>query len=472
MSKLNISENLFLEVNELKQLVQFIEEDGWKRAVKYLVTKFGIVRDENNTQFKVTVNANGTAVDINPGLAFTSSMDAIVSRKIQTISTNNIIDKMWLIISRSTTNYEEGTINIDAVGNISGNSTEFLKVLRGQPNFPVKVAFDSVLNSGEYEVVNVVNDTSAVVVGDFTPENNIRYKVIGTFTPGFNPSPANKYIYEYDDCNITVIDSPSMPTLNPDEYLIACVYDNNGTIEIEDYRIYYMMNYDYEYVEESDGQNPLVALLECSNIGKDNLSIHPELIAEHGYKINAYTFVYSNQTIFTITNGGCAVYGNLSVQNNIVQGSIPDDAFNGWILLNRTNMRYCKIDKNVNNVLHVSTFDIEMIDNSANDFVIIPNFDAIEYQITVSNNVRGNDKKFFFRQSIENIHSRLPIYLLFPSVNASFANVVSVDIRYRMIDSKKKYGFKEFAATTFTNITNEPEVLGNSDFEINVADFE
>lgn len=480
MSKINISENLFLETAELKRLINFLDTDGWKRAVKTLVTKFGIVKDENNTQFKVT--AQGTDVVINPGLAFTTSMEAIVLKNARTLSMLNIIDKAWIIISRSTTNYEEGTVNLGATGGISGNNTLFTQVLRGQPNFPTKVAFESSLNTGEYEVVNVVNDTSATVVGNFTPENNIRYKVIGTFTPGFNPAEANKYIYEYDDCEITVIDSPSKPLISTDEYLVACVYMNSGSLVVEDYRIYNMLNYEYKASEiHETGVNPLVALLNCNYVsGKQavgSVSMDVELIAEHGYKINNYSLNYgSTSTTFTITNGMCSVYGRLYTQNNVLHGSIPNDAFNDWLLLNRANMKTCKIDKNVNNVLYISMFDTSIVESAGNDFVIIPDFDGIEYQVTVSNNVvstdsyRGNERKFFFRESIENIFSRLRFYIMFPETGTSYANNVTVDIRYRMIDAGSRYNFNGLAATEFKNIKGESEILGNSDFDINVAE--
>ena len=49
MANLNLSPNLFLEVNELKRFRDGIEKDGYKVFVKYLTKSFGIAQDSNNT---------------------------------------------------------------------------------------------------------------------------------------------------------------------------------------------------------------------------------------------------------------------------------------------------------------------------------------------------------------------------------------------------------------------------------------
>ena len=54
MSKLKLSSNLFLEVNELNRLVQFLKKDGYELAIKSLVKTFGIVQTAENNYYKVT----------------------------------------------------------------------------------------------------------------------------------------------------------------------------------------------------------------------------------------------------------------------------------------------------------------------------------------------------------------------------------------------------------------------------------
>ena len=139
----------------------------------------------------------------------------------------------WLVLSRDVKNIETGTVTINTDGSLSGIGTEFTKVLRGQPNFPTKVKFGSTLNSGEYEVVSVASDTSAILAGSFVNENNLKYSVIGTFTPGFQPLADNKMIYEYDSYNIRIVDSADKPSLSANEFIIAGIsFDDSGGMSI------------------------------------------------------------------------------------------------------------------------------------------------------------------------------------------------------------------------------------------------
>ena len=193
MSRIKFSENLFLEVAELQRLVKFLADDGYKLAMKSLSKSFGIVENSGNTYFKVTSKAGSNSlVVINPGVAFTNNMDAIVMEKSMEMEVLNTGVNRWLVLSRAVKNTESGTVTINTDGSLSGIGTEFTKVLRGQPNFPTKVKFESAQNSGEYEVVSVVSDTSAILSGSFVNESGLLYSVIGTFTPGFQPLEANK----------------------------------------------------------------------------------------------------------------------------------------------------------------------------------------------------------------------------------------------------------------------------------------
>ena len=56
MSRLKISENLFLEKNELNRLIKSVVDDGYKRLLSPMVTNFGIVRDSQNNSFKIVKN--------------------------------------------------------------------------------------------------------------------------------------------------------------------------------------------------------------------------------------------------------------------------------------------------------------------------------------------------------------------------------------------------------------------------------
>lgn len=471
MSRLKFSENLFLEVNELQRLVKFLTDDGYKMAFRSIVKSFGIVENDGNTYFKVSKKVGtSNVITINPGIAFDTNMNAIVLQKELEIQVSNNGVTRWLILSRDVTNVEKGTVSIDLDGSLSGIDTEFTKVLRGQPNFPTKVKFNSDNNSGEYEVVNVVSDTSALIAGDFVKEIGIQYSVIGTFTPGFQPLNENKMIYEYDSYNIRAVDSDSRPTVSPDEFIIASIsFDNIGQMNVVDERIYSMFNSPYVQNNEYDTyqKNPLVSLLGVSVVSnsENGVSADLELIIEHGYTVSKYELEISSTTnTFTIISGS---------SNYLGQNDIPDGMFNGWLLVNRANMKYVKIDRNVNKTLVISSFDTSMVLEVGNDFIIVPNFLEIEYEVKVSSNVNFPAKPFYFRASIWNIAERLRFYVFFPSVSSEYEDEVTVSIGYRMIDnSGKQFHFDKLSISQFKNINGQSETLSKSSFVVNMKNIE
>lgn len=474
MSKLKFSENLFLEVNELQRLVKFLADDGYKLAMKSLSKSFGIVENKGNTYFKTT-NKAGTSnvVVINPGVAFTTEMDAIVMENALEMRILNTGINRWLVLSRAVKNVEKGTVRINIDGSLSGVGTEFTKVLRGQPNFPTKVKFESSLNSGEYEVVSVVSDTSAILAGSFVNENNLKYSVIGTFTPGFQPLADNKMIYEYDSYNIRIVDSADKPSISADEFIIAGIsFDNSGGMSISDERIYSMFNNPYvQQGSSSDAasKNPLASLLSVAAIGGINavntVSVDLELVVEHGYTITNFELVTtSTSNSFNILSGS---------SNYLGTGNIPDGLFKGWLLVNRANMKYANIDNNSNKSLFISNLNTSIFLDNNNDFIVVPNFLEMEYEVKLSSNVNLPAKPFYFRASIWNVSERMRVYVFFPSVSENFSEEVTISIGYRMLDnSGKQFPFANLAIAQFTNINGQPETLSGGSFVVNLADIE
>lgn len=474
MSRLKFSENLFLEVNELQRLVKFLADDGYKLAIKSMSKSFGIVENSGNTYFKVTAKA-GTAntVIINPGVAFTTDVDAIVMENALEMQIINTGVNRWLLLSRDVKNTERGTVTINTDGSLSGIGTEFTKVLRGQPNFPTKVKFESSLNSGEYEVVSVASDTSAILSGSFVNESGLKYAVIGTFTPGFQPLADNKMIYEYDSYNIRIVDSADKPSVSADEFIIAGIYfDDAGGMNISDERVYSMFNNPYVQQDgsaDAASKNPLASLLSVAAIGGikavDTVSVDLEMIVEHGYSISKFELITtSTSNSFNILSGS---------SNYLGTGDIPDGLFNGWLLVNRTNMKYAKIDSNSNKSLFISNLDTSMILDSNNDFVVVPNFLEMEYEVKLSSNVNLPAKPFYFRASIWNVSERMRVYAFFPSVSDNFSDEITISIGYRMLDnSGKQFPFANLAIAQFTNINGQPETLSGSSFVVNLADIE
>lgn len=473
MSRLKFSSNLFLEVNELQRFNKFLEEDGWKRAMKAISKNFGIVENASNSYFKVTPRAGSNSVIvINAGIAFDSNMDAIVMTDDLELSVGNTGSNRWVILSRAITNEEQGTVSINSDGSLSGIGTEFTKVLRGQPNFPVKVKFNSTVNNGEYEVVSVTSDASALLSGSFVNQSNIKYSVVGTFTPGFQPTEDNKMIYEYDSYNIEVVDSEDRPAVSGDEFILAMIsFDASGSMNVSDERIRYMFNNPYTQSDESDNStDPLVSLLSTGVVGGihavGSAAAEFELIMEHGYTVTKHELLTtSTSNTFNIISGQSNFLGT---------GNIPDGMFRGWLLVNRANMKYALIDDNSNKSLYISNLDTSIILDRGNDFIIVPNCNEIEYEVTVSNNVDRPNIPFYFRSSIWNLYTRAKVHAFYPSNDVeNFDNQVTITIKYRLMDnSGKQQPFSNLAIAQFENVNGQTETLSESSFVVDLTTIE
>lgn len=476
MGKLKLSENLFLEVAELERFRNFMEDNGWKRAFKHLVQGYGIVQNDENSYFKVTaVTGSSTTVTINAGIAYDSNMDAIVLEEDLQVNIANTGSNRWIILSRDVTNYESGTVNISTDGTLSGTGTSFTEVLRGAPNFPTKVKFNSTNNTAEYEVVSVTSDTEALLTGDFTAESGIQYSVVGTFTPGWQPDDEDKQIYEYDSYAISVIDSDDRPTVGDDEFILAMVsFDTAGGMTVTDERIYNMFDSTYTASTSIDSENSLTSLVSAEVVGGTagvrETSLELELILEHGYTVTDYVFsTTSSSNVFTITSGSCNFVGS-------APADIPDNIFAGWLLVNRANMISAEITSNTGATLYIGSMDSSLVLSSGNDFVVVPNFAEVEYQVQVSSNVTSPDVPFYFRNSIDNVFTRAIIHIPYPTytdsvLDSGMAESVTVSMKYRLKDTAGTlYAFNNLAVAQFINVDGETETLGDSSFTISIAD--
>lgn len=442
MSKLKISSNLFLEVNELNKLVEFIDNSNYKVILKTIIKKYGIIPNDDS-YFKVTRNTENEVI-VNSGIAVDSNINFIHLRENVKIPLKNTTNKQWITISHATTNDEIGVVNISNKGNLIGINTKFLSVLRGQPNFPTKVKFTSENNNEEYEVVRVISDTEAIISGSFIEENNLKYQVVGTFTPGFQVDENDKCIYEYDSCLINIIESEEKPLVDENNtFIIASVDFSSEIMNIED-KIENLFNTEYSNIESIKISNPLVSLIE-SRLSSDRiLNLH----VEWGFKVNSYEITKeSNVVAFTIVSGS----------NNYIQTtSIPDNMFKGWRLLNKKNMISVIIEQNKREKLYISSYDSNLITGINDELVIIPNFNDIEISIKLSNN--EGDMKHYSKHSIINSENRIYIPIEYGET--------SVELEYRMINPDRTTTFQDFSMSNFKNINGDNELLKQSSFNI------
>lgn len=448
MSNLKISPNLFLEVAELNRLVKFLKKDGYEQLIKSMLKSYGIVSNAENNYFKVTAKTGSSnVIVINPGIAFDSQLRAIRLDDSLELSIDNTGSIYWVVLEYESTNYERGTINITSDGTIQGIGTSFTEVLRGQPNFPTKVRFNSSLNTEEYEVVSVVNDTSAVISGSLIAENNLKYAVIGTFTPGFETTDDNKNIYELDSCKISIVASADVPSLDNNQYLLASIeFSGNGMI-ITDKRSQYMFNSSFSGGIEVKSDD-IVSLLAVKKI-QSNLI---ELSIEHGYSINRFEILQTPQsTVFRINSGSCNFLGS---------GNIPDSFFKNWILLNKNTMKKVVINDNINKDLYISSFNEDIINDDVSEFIIVPPYSELEYELSYSSDEESGSDLTTSYHLVSQGSNANKILISIPN------GTVTIKLRYRLINGEESTHWQKFSISEYVNEEGDKQTLGNSQFII------
>ena len=457
MSRLKLSPNLFLEVNELNRLVKSLKDDGYKLLIRHLIKSSGIAQDKTNSYFKATVKSTDK-ITINPGIAFDENLDPIILENSIDLDLTQTTSKYWIILSRAVTNEEQGTVSVSRLGSLLGVNTEFTKVLRGQPNFPTRIKLTSNVNQGEYEVVEIISDTSATLVGDFVAENNVKYKVIGTFTPGFQPTEENRFIYEYDSCNISVIESDTKPEIAEGEYIIASVeYDIIGKMILTDERLPYLFNDDTVILNQENNLegavNSITSLKRVRLINGCRL----QMFLDFGLQVMKY------EVVTTTANN---IFNILSYTSHFLDKSIPDGIFRGWVLLNRSNMKSVVIDNNIGGNLYISKFDSDIIESEANDFVVVPNYSDIEIEIKLSGEKYEEleiTPLYYSRFSLKNINATLDFPIEYGETN--------VTLRHRMLSgTDRTTPFQDFNIAQFLNIEDTTETLGASSFTVSVEE--
>ncbi len=247
MSRLNIQSDLFLGLQELNRIQRFTVTDGFIRLFKSLVNEFGIAKVVDDTDFENFEVLEGTntgtiqiAID---SYAVDDQIRTIYQAAIDNFTLTDDNSWYWVKISYQESRIEEGTVSVATNGDVTGVGTTFTEIFRDQSNYPVKINFpNSVLNTGDYQVVSVLSDTQITIEGAdvFTVENSIAYQVVGAYTPGINPTGDDRLPYVYDSCNLELIaevslDTPPAKTAG-EEFYLARVRRNGGSLNIEDKR--------------------------------------------------------------------------------------------------------------------------------------------------------------------------------------------------------------------------------------------
>lgn len=260
VSKLNISRNVFLEKEELTNMLSFFATAPLMKAVLQASYSFGMITndpskinpntvnkpaDEDNLvdPFKVETGTNSGTIKILPGMALTSQGNFIDINVEDNIAVPNDSNFYWVKIGYQTRNYEKGYVSVNSQGVVSG-SVNFSGKVRGQSSStPVSIRFEKQdgsvpINNGVYQIVNVIDNQNLLLTSasTFVAESNLRVIVLGTLPlGGVLTSEQRNGLYIYDDYVISLVPEVSVstpPEKEADEYYIARVQNSGGTVSV------------------------------------------------------------------------------------------------------------------------------------------------------------------------------------------------------------------------------------------------
>lgn len=435
MSKLKFSPNLFLEVAELENFRRLMVDEGYKAVFRSMVKNFGIARNSDPNAFEVTATGEANTISIAPGVAWNKDFDRIVSAQAVVAQAIQSDVKTWVVLSRAVTNYEAGTVSVTTDGTLTGVGTEFTKVLRGGDNFPNAVKFiDSTQNILNYEVINVVSDTSAVIAAPAVAESNMRYGVVGAFTPGFVPTSANELIYEYDSFQIRMVQSETAPELQEGyEFIIAQLNWESGEMSIVDMRN--SCTFDAEPADEiTAASSNIVSVLNVERYG--NML---RIAVENGYTITGFE-IRATALQFRILDGHNNVLG--LVTGGV--GNIPSSAFAGWMLFNRATGKGVRIIDNASTTLTLASWSGDLALGEGDDFVIVPAVADIEYQMVATGATTWQGVRTTARFPVTDVQANI-----FVPLNSG---QTSLALRYRDIDGRSATAFKTFPQSGYKDL--------------------
>ena len=260
MSKLNVSRNVFLEKEELTNMLSFFATAPLMKAVLQASYSFGLITNDPSKinpktvnkpdnedalidPFKVETGTNSGTIKILPGMALTSQGNFIDINVEDNISVPNDSSFYWVKIGYKTRNYEKGYVSVNSQGVVSG-SVDFIGKVRGQSSStPVSIRFEKQdgsvpLNNGVYQIVNVIDNQNLLLTSasTFVAESNLRVIVLGTLPlGGVLTQEQRDGLYTYDDYVISLVPEASLstpPEKEADEYYIARVQNSGGSVSV------------------------------------------------------------------------------------------------------------------------------------------------------------------------------------------------------------------------------------------------
>ncbi len=282
-------------------------------------------------------------------------------------------------------------VSIEAKGNPKQSSVTIKGLVLDELNIPIiganiteKGTLNGTISDVDGNFVLQVNNENAVLSGIFQIESNLRYSVIGTFSPGHVPSSNHQEIFRYDGCNdFTVSDGGLIqetslntpPSKNNEtEYYIARVKVNGVSVLIEDKRTeIYQSSAEYKFSNVNKSLNPYVGVEAVKWDHPKSPRHKNEIVFGWGLRSSNWTLSSSNREII-ISDGKGGRFKESAIANNFINGS-----FNGWRLY-ANNGSYQKI---IGSVVDGSSIKVTLDNLNPSDYIseqqicIVPDVDEI-----------------------------------------------------------------------------------------------
>jgi len=453
MSEIRIKENIFLGLQEYNRILRFLQIDGLKQRFLFDTATFGLLKGyqlpngiiiDKADVFKIN-NENLSVnykVNINPGRAIDKNGNILTLNEQKTLEIPDNGQWYTIVISHKYSNLEEGVVNISETGELTGNGTYFDEVLRGQPNFPVKIKFENSLNNGEYEVVTVIDREQAILSGEFVAEQNLRYKVIGTFTPG---APTVPYLYYYDDIDIQIIRTSELNTgtniLRQNiDFIIAEVRTVGQNVEIKDKRTEWWTTQAQNLLELlGTVNNPLIGVeavkWDLMTTPRDKNEINIAWV----YRSTNWS-IDTTQNVVTISSGK----GGIFKENDL--SLFQNGQFDGWRLYTKSGKYFTVVSSSKSGSQLNLKLDalISTEFSTGDELLVTPDVDFIEIKLNYD--------------AVVGVNSKLTETFLFPinePIGKIYARITDSDTKYKY---NLTYRYKVFGRYTDWLKFNDDEV--------------
>lgn len=377
-SKVKTSKNLFLGKAEIDRTHEWLKEG--KDLHGQSVYKYGIYRPNHlNPTSYLKVFAGSTSSKISVERGIISAYGDLEPRLLEI--PNNLIDiadvptdsvTRQVYLKWVTTTLEEGTCDLAANGQLTGTGTNFLEVLRGQPNFPARIEFEKsgLINTGEYDVIQVLSITDAWINNPTQAETGLKYKVIGTFVPDAVIPSSDKEIFEYGTYQVTISSTPVAGAI-----LLADVTSDGSTLTIVDKRNSFHTSKDHDYLTRFNGTeaNDVVGV-EWAKYGSQ-YSDQGESLVKIGWGIRSSDWTFSHDTMrLSVITGSGGICDSVA--------TVPNGACNGWRVYFKGTDKWARVvTSTTGGALILSLAEYNQADLPASgvgDITVVPDCDKIQ----------------------------------------------------------------------------------------------